>query len=108
MRSYRYRARMRYLPREAHTSLVPGRTLMRTAITALTLLLPFGLITAARQQRIQEFSVIVAYTPNSWAVECEKGCDWTASFTCPDACNALVDSRGVVTLGEIRGPDPKF
>ena len=79
------------------------------SLTAAMLLLPFGFITPeARQVRIQEFSVVIDYTPTSWSVACERGCDWKASFTCATACDALVDSRGVVTLGEIRDPDPKF
>ena len=82
---------------------------MRAIFAGLSLLFPLGLVAPGpRQGAIQPFSVIVGYTPTSWSVECEKGCDWKASFTCATACDALVDSHGVVTLAEIRGPDPKF
>lgn len=62
-----------------------------------------------RTQAGQGFSVLVTTTATTWAVECEKGCDWKASFGCERVCpSALVDSRGIVTLGEIRGPDRVF
>lgn len=86
---------------------------MRLASIALPVLLVSLLtpIQSPRTQADQGFSVVVATTAKTWAVECEKGCDWkgTASFTCERVCpSALVDSRGIVTLGEIRGPDRVF
>lgn len=84
---------------------------MRLAGVALPVLLVFLLtpIQSPRTQAGQGFSVVVTTTAKTWAVECEKGCDWKASFTCETSCpSALVDSRGVVTLGEIRPPDRAF
>ena len=84
---------------------------MRLASVALPALL-VALLTPVenpvRTRGAEGFTVVVTSTPTGWAVECEKGCDWKASFTCEGGCPALVDSRGVVTLGEIRPPDPLF
>lgn len=77
------------------------------ALPALLVALVTPVQNHARTQD-EGFSVVVSSTATEWAVECERGCDWKASFTCDGGCAALVDSRGVVTLGEIRGPDPVF
>jgi hypothetical protein len=83
---------------------------MRIAMAVPVLLLP---LVASRMPptpapRAEGFSIIVTATANGWAVDCERGCSWKASFTCDKWCPALVDSRGVVTMGEIRPPDPAF
>ena len=80
---------------------------MRPPIAVVTLALSFAVPSIQRQQ--EDFSLLLEHTENSWAVECEKGCAWKASFACTVVpCDALVDSRGVVTLGEARPLDPKF
>lgn len=82
---------------------------MRMSIAIPALLLP--LIVSRIQptpQRAEGFSVVVTPTEKGWAVDCEKGCSWKASFTCDAVCPAMVDSHGVVTMGEIREPDPAF
>jgi hypothetical protein len=87
---------------------------MRLATFGLPALLVALLIPPQNPDRAagdEGFTVVVTSTTNGWAVECEKGCDWKgeASFTCDRGCPAaLVDSRGIVTLGEIRGPDRVF
>ncbi len=87
---------------------------MRLAVVALPSLLVALLIPPQKSVRPagdEGFSVVVTSTTNGWSLECEKGCDWKgeASFICDRGCSAaLVDSRGIVTLGEIRGPDRVF
>lgn len=83
---------------------------MRSAIVVPGLLFLFlSPKPSAGPQTSDGFSVIVTATPKGWAVECEKACTWRASFDCNQICGAaLVDSRGVVTLAEIRDPDPAF
>jgi hypothetical protein len=87
---------------------------MRLTSVALPALLGALLIPPRNPVRTasnEGFTVVVTSTSNGWAVECEKGCDWKgkASFTCATVCpSALVDSRGIVTLGEIRPPDRLF
>ena len=82
---------------------------MRTAL-AIPALVVLLFVTRAPTPSLSSegFSVVVTATEHGWAVDCEKGCSWKGSFTCDEACLALVDSRGVVTLAEIRGPDPAF
>ena len=83
---------------------------MRRMLALAMLALPLGLAASAAEPRSVpgDFSLILDYTATGWAAECEVGCTWKAAFSCESACNALVDSRGLVTLGEIRPPDPKF
>ena len=86
---------------------------MRLA-TVLPVLLVAFLIPSQNPVRAagdEGFTVVVTSTTNGWALECEKGCDWKGevSFSCDRGCAAaLVDSRGIVTLGEIRRPDRVF
>ena len=83
---------------------------MHSTFVTAALVFSFSVHAGVRQPAHETagFSIVVGYTPTSWTVECEAGCAWKASFTCADACDALVDSMGLVTLGEIRPPDPGF
>ena len=84
---------------------------MKKLIVVVSALTVLGTTLAARAPRAEPaaFSLTLEQRPKGWAARCASGCKWSAaSFECETACNAIVDSDGLVTLATARHEQPAF
>jgi len=81
---------------------------MKSVVITAAFVFGAGMATtrAGRPAAPANFSVLITATPTGWAARCDSGCHWKeVSFSCPNACPAIVDANGLVTLASPR-PDP--
>ena len=63
----------------------------------------------ATQSSVANFSVTIEATPMGWAARCDSGCAWRKlAFECPVACDAILDSNGLVTAATLRPAPATF
>ena len=63
----------------------------------------------SQSPQLASFSMVITSTPNSWAARCDAGCSWrSVSFKCTDACDAILDANGLVTVATPRTEPSPF
>jgi hypothetical protein len=66
-------------------------------------------VTAQKAQPRASFSLVLESTRTGWAAQCDSGCRWRQlSFDCRQACGAVIDADGVVTLAAARRDSTAF
>ena len=75
---------------------------MLNSIVVLVAGLLGGYQSTTVQGPLASFSVSVEATPTGWSARCDSGCTWKElAFECPTACDALMDSNGLVTAATL-------
>ena len=72
---------------------------MFRVLLGVALVIGAGTATTATRPTAQSFSIVLESKPTGWAARCDSGCRWQQlSFGCENACGAIIDANGVVTL----------
>ena len=82
---------------------------MSNLLLAVITFLAGPAVPSATQSSVANFSVTIEVTPTGWAARCDSGCAWRElAFECRVACDAIIDSNGLVTAATLRPSTASF
>jgi len=83
--------------------------MFRGFLASVALILVSGGAATPKTAAPTAFSLVLESAANGWAARCDSGCRWhELSFNCRQACGAIIDANGVVTLATPRPESAPF